>query len=91
MFAGFAVMTRKGLSALFLAVGVVLCGISLLFSYSLSSDFSTWCFPDVGCSPPLATSTVSEMTNLGYLLAAGAFILALGLATSLSNRGAVEL
>jgi hypothetical protein len=86
LFAGFAVLSMRRLSGIFMAIGVTLCGISLLFSYTLSSDFATRCFPDVGCSPILANSTVSEMIQLGYLLAVGAFFLALGLSTWLINR-----
>ncbi len=86
LFAGFALITRRRLGSLFLSSGILLCGISLLFTYTLNSDFSTRCFPEVGCSPALAASTVSEMIDLGYLLAVGAFLLALGLSTSLSDR-----
>jgi hypothetical protein len=85
-FAGFSIATRSKMGPLFLSVGIILCGLSLLFTYGLSSDFSTRCFPDVGCSPILATSTVSDMIELGYVLAIGAFLLALGLAISFSSR-----
>jgi len=67
------------IGVLFLVIGVVLCGISILFTYTLSSDFSTRCFSDVGCSPVLANSIVSTMIRLGYLLALGAFLLGLSL------------
>jgi hypothetical protein len=86
LFAGFGLATRNKLGAFLLAMGVLFCGISLLVSYTLSSDFSLRCSPDVGCSPVLANSTVSEMINLGYLLAVGAFLLALGLSITLNNR-----
>jgi hypothetical protein len=86
LFAGFSISTRSKIGAPFLSVGIILCGLSLLFTYTLSSDFSTRCFPDVGCSPTLAVSTVSDMIILGYVLAIGAFLLALGLAISLSHR-----
>jgi len=87
LFAGFAALSMRRSSALFMTVGIILCGISLLFSYTLSSDFATRCFPEVGCSPVLANSTVSEMIQLGYLLAVGAFFLALGLSTWVIKRG----
>ncbi|HYB76247.1 MAG TPA: hypothetical protein VEC08_04740, partial [Nitrososphaerales archaeon] len=38
LFGGFAFLTKSRWGALCLATGVVLCGISLLFSYGLSSD-----------------------------------------------------
>ncbi len=90
LFAGFASLSKRRLSALFTSIGVVLCGISLLFSYTLSSDFATRCFPDVGCSPVLANSTLSDMIKLGYLLAIGAFCIALGLSAWLFNRRATK-
>jgi len=74
------------LGAVFLVVGVVLIGISLLFSSSLSSDFLTRCNPEVGCSPILAASMVSDMINLGYVLAVGTFLLGLGLAIMFISR-----
>jgi len=86
LFAGFASITGTKVGSLFLAVGAVFCGISVLLTYILSSEFALRCFPDVGCSPALAASTVSEMTDLGYLLAAGTFLLALGFMSSLRQR-----
>ena len=86
LFAVFASMTRKRGTALFLAAGVILCGISLLLSFTLRSEFELRCLPDIECSPLLATSTVSEMVYLGYVLAAGTFLIALGLSSYL-NRG----
>jgi len=86
LFSGFTLATRSAIGASLLSTGIVLCGISLLFSYGLSSDFSTRCFPEVGCSPALAASTVSDMIILGYVLAIGAFSLALGLAFSFISR-----
>ena len=85
-FTGLTLATGTRAAGLCLAMGSVLCGISLLFTYTLSSDFATRCFPDVGCSPVLAQSTVTEMVQLGYLLAAGTFLLALGLVFSLRHR-----
>ena len=85
LFGGLAFVTRRA-SALSLAAGVVLCGISLLFSSLAYSDFLPRCSPDVGCSSVLARSIASEMLNLGYLLAAGAFLIALGLSSSWSHR-----
>lgn len=89
-FVGFASLSKRRLSALFTSVGVVLCAISLLFSYTLSSDFATRCFPDVGCSPILANSTVTDMIDLGYLLAVGAFFVALGLSAWFLDRRAAK-
>ena len=86
LFAGFASVTGTNVGGLFLAAGVILCGLSVLLTYTLSSDFATRCFPDVGCSPSLAQSTVTEMIDLGYVLAVGTFLLALGLMFSLRRR-----
>jgi hypothetical protein len=91
LFAGFALAAGTKAGGLFLAVGVILCGMSLLLTYTLSSDFATRCFPDVGCSPILAQSTVTEMIDLGCVLATGTFLLALGLMFSLWRRRNREL
>jgi hypothetical protein len=85
-FAGLASATGTKAGGISLAAGLILCGFSLLFTYTLSSDFATRCFPDAGCSPVLAQSTVTEMIQLGYLLALGTFLLALGLMISLQHR-----
>jgi hypothetical protein len=86
LFAGLTSATGTKSGGLFLTAGLILCGFSLLFTTTLSSDFATRCFPDVGCSPILAQSTVTEMIQLGYLLAVGTFFLALGLMFSLQHR-----
>lgn len=86
LFAGLVATTRSRVGSLFLSVGGVLSGLSLLFISLSSSDFALRCSPDVGCSPTLAASTVTDMTTYGYVLAAGAFLLGLGLSVSLSNR-----
>jgi len=86
LFSGLVITTRSSVGSLFLSVGGVLSGLSLLFISLSSSDFSLRCPPDVGCSPILAASTVSDMVEFGYVLAVGAFLLGLGLSVSLRKR-----
>lgn len=91
LFSGFAYVTREKVSALLLAGGVLLCAMSLFLTDLLYSDFALRCAPDVGCNPILANSVVSEMIEFGFLLAAGAFILALGIVIALRTRGKSEV
>ena len=86
LFAGLVATTRSSVGSLFLSVGGVLSGLSLLLIFLSSSDFSLRCSPDVGCSPILAASTVSDMVEFGYVLAFGAFLLGLGLSISFRKR-----
>ena len=86
LFAGLVVASGSGVGSLFLSVGGILSGLSLLLISLSSSDFSLRCSPDVGCSPILAASTVSDMVEFGYALAVGAFLLGLGLSVSLRKR-----
>lgn len=86
LFAGLVVTTRSGVGSLFLSVGGVLSGLSLLLISLSSSDFSLRCSTDFGCSPILAASTVSDMITFGYVLAVGAFLLGLGLSVLFRKR-----
>jgi hypothetical protein len=86
LFAGLVVTTRSGVGSLFLSMGGILSGLSLLLIFLSSSDFSLRCSPDVGCSPILAASTVSDMITFGYVLAVGAFLLGLGLSVLFRKR-----
>lgn len=85
LFAGFVSVTKRRMNSLFLAVGIILCGMAILFSLISYSEFLLRCSPDVGCSAELATSTVVDTLNWGYILAVGAFLLGVGL-TSLWVR-----
>jgi hypothetical protein len=90
LFAGFASITRRRASGVLLAAGIVLCGVSLLFSSLLYSDFLPRCSPEAGCSSTLAISIASAMLDFGYLLAIGAFLLALGISSFLSRRHVIS-
>jgi len=90
LLAGLTLATRNKLGALLLTVGTLAVGVSLLSIETLSSDFSFRCAVEVGCSPILAGSTVTDMIELGGLLAIGAFLLGLGLSFALRRRKDVK-
>lgn len=86
LFAGFSLATRKLVIAACLAIGVVLCGISLFFLSAQYGDFFLRCATDVGCNATLARTTVSNFLYYGFVLAFGSFLFGFGLSYLLSHR-----